>query len=345
MKNDGYCGEVSAQMAALKHGNWLSQYDIRALAHPQRNEEAAQRHQLLVGNTAYPQNDEKAAAGMHLKYEYFPRSTESSQSARTAAFMSWIKASTRRGHVPNIGIYCKGCGHTEYDHIVSVLSYESDHDDDEHYASDWLVFGDHIGVQPAGGELNGNVYRMSLDLESATFGSRAQADSSSRGDYTIPNDSANYGLAHTGVVDPSSELLPVRLSTGSLAELPPIEQGQLTRPPPAPLTLTANVSGLDPLLSTRYVLLAFREPSTVPDSSFLRSSHACALASFNFTAAGQTHWSTTITIQTCNTLFLRAVIDDGSGAPPPCPSPLDVPCSPVPAHPPSPPPPPPPPSC
>ena len=55
LSNSGYCGEVSVQMALLKFGSYMSEYDVRAISAIAPNN-VQKKHFYLVG-----ENDERAS--------------------------------------------------------------------------------------------------------------------------------------------------------------------------------------------------------------------------------------------------------------------------------------------
>src|SRR5579862_7075760 len=94
-ENFGYCGEVSFISAGLYYGQYLSQYDARAIASKNRPQYES-KSQLLVGV-----NDSYAAAQMHLTYAEWTTSSETS----TNQFLAWVKSKVIAGYPVAIGIY------------------------------------------------------------------------------------------------------------------------------------------------------------------------------------------------------------------------------------------------
>lgn len=78
--------------ARLYYGEYLSQYDVRALV--SGGNESNQNSQLLLGV-----NDTQAAAKMHLNAAAYNTSSERS----TNDFLSWVKGSVLAGHPVLIG--------------------------------------------------------------------------------------------------------------------------------------------------------------------------------------------------------------------------------------------------
>jgi hypothetical protein len=70
--NQGYCGEVSFISAGLNYGQYVSQYDARAVASPGAPQNLP-KSQLL--------NDQKAAAAMHLNAVQWDTASETSSAS------------------------------------------------------------------------------------------------------------------------------------------------------------------------------------------------------------------------------------------------------------------------
>ncbi|HEX6565658.1 MAG TPA: hypothetical protein VF020_15315 [Chthoniobacterales bacterium] len=93
--NYGYCGEVSLISAGLYYGQYLSQYDARAIA----SRDKPQSHyasQLLLGV-----NDKYAASQMHLEAIEWNYAKENN----TNSFLQWVKENVVAGYSVAIGIY------------------------------------------------------------------------------------------------------------------------------------------------------------------------------------------------------------------------------------------------
>jgi hypothetical protein len=144
--NDGYCGEVSAVMALLKFGGYVSQYDVRAIATRGGNQSI---DYYLVG-----ENDEAAAAKLRLAHIEYPNTCSATRPRRCSMeYLAWVKKMVRRGYAVTITVYMNSflffnasaprAGEPDYDHIVSVLSVESAYDDDEYHDTDTLTLDDH----------------------------------------------------------------------------------------------------------------------------------------------------------------------------------------------------------
>ncbi len=263
--NSGYCGEVSLISAGLYYGQYISQYDTRAIA----TQGAPQnKDQLLLGI-----NDQYAATQMRLKFIEWQEETTTEQ------FLAWVKQNVIRGFPVAIGVYTNeylfygktdpNAGDPDYDHIVPVTGITSlrpltdpfyygnelIYSDDEIYFNDNGLWGD-PGKEPC-------YFSYPFDSFYAT---RAQANSPDGPVYSLSSDGTNYGIAITGVIDLNGDTLPVRIDTNLNYELPQIVSGSPTRPKPMPLLLTVTVSGLDTY--TPYNLYRYNSVDKIPTSRF-----------------------------------------------------------------------------
>lgn len=122
--NYGYCGEVSLISAGLYYGQYMSQYDMRAVASPNINQ-SREDSQLLLGVNA-----EQAAARFHLKATTWKR-----RGGSVEEFLTWVKANVLNGYPVTIGVYynygvfdndtARLAGNKEYDHIVPITGIRS----------------------------------------------------------------------------------------------------------------------------------------------------------------------------------------------------------------------------
>jgi hypothetical protein len=262
--NDGYCGEASFISAGLSYGQYLSQYDARAIA-SNNAPQSRSSSQLLLGV-----NDVSAAKAMHLAATPFDTAKQTS----TAAFLTWVKSNVIAGHPVVMGVFMNqsrfygttnlNAGDAEYDHIVVATGITSTHPltgPVVYYADDIITFNDN-GLWT--GTPNGqpqNVFSSSFGTFAAT---RQQANAKTAAVYSLKN-GADYGIAITGIIDPSRETVPVRLTTSVNAELPAIANNSNTRPAAKPVTLTITVSGLKP--GVTYTLYRYTSLAAVPDST------------------------------------------------------------------------------
>ena len=243
--NFGYCGEVSLISAGLYYGQYVSQYEARAIASKNAKQNKS-GSQLLLGV-----NDTYAAAQMHLNSVEWNTAAETS----TDSFLSWVKQNVVNGYPVAIGIYTNEylfygntsstAGDPDYDHIVPVTGFSSNHPltSTSYYSDDILTFSDN-GLW---GNPSNPPYIFSYPIGSFQA-TRKEANSKTGAIYSVTNDASNYGIAVTGVMDTDHDTLPVRVATNVNDEVPAIVDGSNTRPAPMPLTLTITVSGLKKVL-------------------------------------------------------------------------------------------------
>jgi hypothetical protein len=294
--NYGYCGETSFVSAGLYYGQYISQYDARAIA--SRNaRQSLESSQLLLGV-----NDIAAAKAMHL--------TAVAKQATTASFLPWVKSNVVAGNPVVIGVFMNqsrfygtsnlNAGDTEYDHIVTVTGVTSTRPltgPTASYPDDVLTFNDN-GLWAPGG-LPQNTFNYPFATFPAT---RQQANAKTGPVYSLKN-GLNYGIAFTGIIDLNRETVPVRLTTSTNAETPAMVNGSSTRPAAKPVTLTITVSGLTP--GKTYNLYRYASMAAVPDSNFNANSTK-ATQKWKIVATGTTY-TMTQTIMSNETAAYRAV--------------------------------------
>lgn len=301
--NYGYCGETSFISAGLSYGQYLSQYDARAIASnnaPQNRSSS----QLLLGV-----NDVAAAKAMHLAATPFNTAAQTS----TAAFLTWVKANVIAGRPVVMGVFMNqsrfygttnlNAGDAEYDHIVIATGITSTHPltgPAVYYADDILTFNDN-------GLWTGTPTGQPQNTFSCSFGtfvaSRQQANAKTAAVYSLKN-GGNYGIAISGVIDLSRETVPVRLTTSVNAELPAIAKNSTTRPAAKPVTLTVTVSGLTP--GVTYNLYRYTSMAAVPDSN-INANAAKAAQKWTVKIASGSTYTMTQTINSNEIAVYRAV--------------------------------------
>ena len=300
--NYGYCGETSFISAGLNYGQYLSQYDARAIASPDIRQSLPES-QLLLGV-----NDVAAAATMHLTAVPF----NTAQQTTTAQFLTWVKTNVTAGYPVVIGVYTNeyrfdgdtdpNAGDSEYDHIVPVTGFSSNRPltaPAVYDADDVITFNDNGIWTGTPDGLPQNVFSYPLGSFPAT---RRQANAAAGPVYSLSN-AKNYGIAITGVADLNQETVPVRLTTSTVGESPAMAEGSNARPAPTPLTLTITVSGLT--AGKTYNLYRYSSMPAVPDSNFNTNS-AKAAQQWTIVATGSTY-TTTQTIVSDETAAYRAV--------------------------------------
>jgi hypothetical protein len=295
-ENYGYCGEVSLISAGLYYGQYISQYDARAIASPGVSQASASS-QLLIGV-----NDTSAASTMKLNSEKWTGRS-------STQFLQWVKAKVAQGYPVSIGIFMNqklfygsnSGGDSDYDHIVPVTGIQSKHplSDNSYYADDVIQFSDN-GLWTGNGKTP--VYNFS-----STFGAfqltRSQANGAAAPVYSLTT-GQNYGIAITGVKDLNGDTLPVRLKTNINYENPDIKEGSNTRPAAQALTLTATISNLQP--GVAYKLYRYDNFGSVPTSKF-NTQAANAAKSWDVQIASGTTYSVQETIMSNQMAIYRAV--------------------------------------
>jgi hypothetical protein len=262
--NYGYCGEVALISAGLYYGQYVSQFDARAIA-SKGADQSTEESQFLLGV-----NDTYAAAPMHLKTSAW----EGDASSSTKDFLRWVKDNIVSGHPVIIGVYMNrhlfygtddlDAGDEEYDHIVPVRGVTSRHSLQKpsiYYDDDVLTFSDN-GLW-AGNGAPAFMYSYSFKAFQAN---RTEANLPSGAVYALPRTVGNYGIAVTGIIDKDGQTLPVRLTTNVNDEKPAMKEGSNIRPASSDITLTVKVSGLEP--GTSYNLYRYSDFKSVPDSAF-----------------------------------------------------------------------------
>jgi len=272
--NSGYCGEVSIISAGLYFGQYVSQYDARAIASGDAPQSLSDS-QLLLGV-----NDVAAAKAMHLAAIPF----SAAENDDGEAFLTWVKGNVMAGHPVAIGVFANesliegstdpDAGSPEYDHIVGVTGISSKHpftDPAEYYDDDVITFNDN-GLWAAASD---GQPQNDFSYEFGTFRkTRRQANADTGAVYSLSNESDNYAIAITGVIDPTGETVPVRMTTSANAESPEIVDGSGARPAATPVTLTITVSSLQP--GTNYNLYLYSSMAAVPDGNFNANSARAA---------------------------------------------------------------------
>jgi len=301
--NDGYCGEASFISAGLAYGQYLSQYDARAIA-SNNGAQSRSTSQLLLGV-----NDVAAAKAMHLAATPFNTAANPS----STAFLTWVKSNVIAGHPVVMGVFMNQTrfygttnasgGDAEYDHIVVATGITSTRPltgPAVYYADDIITFNDN-GLWT--GTPNGqpqNVFSCSFGTFAAT---RQQANAKTAAVYSLKN-GADYGIAVTGIIDLSRETVPVRVATSVNAETPTIANNSNTRPTAKPVTLTITVSGLKP--GVTYNLYRYNSMAQVPDSN-INANAAKAVQMWTVKISSGSTYTMTQTIMSDEIAVYRAV--------------------------------------
>lgn len=200
-------------------------------------------------------------------------------------FIPWVKQNVCDGYPAIIGVqdFLAGSNDTDYDHIVLVLGWASNHDlaDNSYFADDEIVFSDHglvvCGRQPFGGSIP-YYFRYTMQTEtsiSATggwlpdggcpdpgnpawnfimdLGSSREINGQVCNTYQLAQhpgqSSGNAGFAVTGLSDDLPANVKVRIDTDCYYVVPCITTAQAkTGTQPATqqtMTHTISISGLD----------------------------------------------------------------------------------------------------
>jgi hypothetical protein len=302
-ENYGYCGEVAFISAGIYYGQYLSQYDARAIAsnNTPQNEASSQ---LLLGV-----NDAHAASQMHFTYV----DREPGAGATTTSFLAWVKSEVIRGYPVAIGVYTNeslfdgssnpNAGDPEYDHIVTVTGITSDYQltlPAVYHANDVITFlDDGLWTGPPNGKPQ---YSFSYPFGSFQA-TRQQANAKTGNVYSLADAVPDFGIAITGIADKDHETVPVRVTTNLNYESPQIANKSNVRPPPMTLILTVTVSGLHP--GVVYHLYRYDSMASVPDSAFnLHGSVASEVWTF---IATETSYTLIQTIRSRDEVVYRAV--------------------------------------
>jgi hypothetical protein len=160
-------------------------------------------------------------------------------------------------------------GDPDYDHIVPILQIDSKFTDGLYHADDIIYFSDNgssacIGaknIYVCNDTVPPFIYKMTA---SEFFGTRRQANNKTGPLYRLPV--TPYGIAHTGVVDANKNTLPVKITTSSEYENPPIKEGSETRPPFTNVTLNVTISKMTPSVS--YKVYKYDNEALIPTSKF-----------------------------------------------------------------------------
>ena len=300
--NYGYCGETAFVSAGLYYGQYISQYDARAIA-SKNTRQSLESSQLLLGV-----NDVAAAKAMHLNATAF----NTAKQPTSRAFLTWVKSNVVAGSPVVIGVFANqsrfygtanlNAGDTEYDHIVTVTGITSTRSltgPTTYYADDVLTFND-------GGLWTGTngQPQNAFSYPFGTFATTRQRANAKTGAVYSLKSGADYGIAITGIIDLNRDTVPVRLTTSVNAETPTMVDGSNTRPAAKPVTLTITVSSLKP--GTTYNLYRYSSMANVPDSKF-NANAAKAAQKWTITIPAGSTFTMTQTINSNEIAVYRAV--------------------------------------
>jgi hypothetical protein len=298
--NYGYCGEIAIISAGLYYGQYLSQYDARAIASPGIKQNKS-NSQLLLGV-----NDEASAKRMRLKYD-------SKSTSSNADFYAWVKNHVSKNHPVIIGVYNNefllygdanlNAGDDEYDHIVPVIGIGSNYSlTDSFYLDDVILFSDNGLYAP-----NGTIPDYYLYDGTTFLKNRQMANSKNSQIYSLAEYPVNkYGIAILGVMDTNNETFPVRVETSINSELPEIKNNSSTRPASRSLILTITVSQLIP--GIKYNLFRYSNENNTPIVNFNANSKIKGILPWKvISISSGTTWTTSVAIKSSDKVFFRAV--------------------------------------
>lgn len=279
--NYGYCGEVSFVAAGLYFGQYISQYDARALA-TDGIDQSREDSQLLLD-----ENEGAAAEAMRLEAEIWSGDT-------TEAFLLWIKRNLMRGAPVLIGVFentsvfdihyanYDNIEDYTYDHIVPVTGYVSRRalSDAEIHPDDEIQFSDNGDLKQNGKP------KFQFAYPVARFLANREEQSLLGGQPYFLGTRQNDGIAITGVQDRHGDTLPVRIAV-DLPNEPEIEDGSDARPAPVPLSLMITVSGLE--AGVDYILYRYSDFDVVPTEDFNANSGGADRATSIQIASGDSY--------------------------------------------------------
>jgi len=295
--NFGYCGEVSLITAGLYYGQYVSQYDARAIASPGADQ-ADEESQLLLD-----ENEAAAARAMKLKYQIWPKK------GVTNDFLIWTKNHLLNDHPVIWGIYAntkmfkiipeRGAN---YDHIVPVIGFSSSHTitDQQIYSDDEITFSDN-------GSYAQTVKKAPLLWTYAISRFVYMRDNEPKQPYYL-NKGELSAIAILGVQDENNETLRVQVKTNTDREEPELRDGKSKRPKARPVTLTITVFGLIP--GVAYKLYKYTDFASVPTSHFNANRYGAAKVMDINISSGWTY-ETTETIMSSDIAIYRAVKASG----------------------------------
>jgi len=331
LPNYGYCGETSYLSAGLKFGQYMSQFDVRAIASTGPKPTAqfpygpfslnrkpsceAQQCQLLL----YV-NDSYTADKLHF-------TSTAWADTNYQAFMVWIKQQTLAGAVVVIGMYENQCffvddskcdttyGDKVYDHIVLVEQVVSSHPNDgKYYGDDVLYISDHglwnykdfhpfppYSTKQPPPSYPQYIYSATFDQVGANRKQANSGDTNALLYYICNTNVGQFGIALTGIQ--GSDAIPVSVATQYNYESPSIVDGSNTRPASMAETLTVGISSLDS--GKTYNLYQYDDESKVPNGNF---NQYASQAVKKYVISGQSSWSMTLPIKTSDKVFFRCCV-------------------------------------
>jgi hypothetical protein len=249
-ENDGYCGELSSIEAGMGLGQWMSQFNGRAICGTglsqsgpdgfcAANKQNPNYNAQFLFEDMNPGDERFASAPVcltnaHFTFTTFDHVTEAEGMDGYRQYMSWIKSRIIAGDTVAIAVLNRGGTDPQYDHEVTVSKIGTNHaaNDPTYYDDDVIYLESH------GPTNNSFVYGYKFsDLANTRTG--ANTPTANIFSILIPGSEPvlsvaggdgihinphpilprNYGFAVSGLVDPKHELLPVSVEiTGSVTD-------------------------------------------------------------------------------------------------------------------------------
>ena len=162
--NNGYCGEVSMMQGGFANGQFMSQFNARAICGTGLSQSgpdgACAAHQAVPNYNAQLliEDPDTGVTGPHryanaalciansgLAGQTFPYGDEPAGQAGYETYMRWVKAQVIAGNQVTVALLYDGGHDPQYDHEVGVLKIGTNHDpaDPAYYPDDVLYFDDH----------------------------------------------------------------------------------------------------------------------------------------------------------------------------------------------------------
>ena len=305
--------------ALLYYGGYMSQYDMRLFSNSNTKIASQTNSEYLLGV-----NDAYCAGQVKLSATQWSRKSNNVQD-----FLVWVKTNIKAGYPVTIGVYTNQylfygskistAGDSDYDHIVPVLAITSKYNDALYHADDIITFSDNgesacIGATKQAtcdDDRQTRPYYYNYTF-SSFVATRTVANSKTSGHvYSLPSSTSvgNYGIAHTGIVDPTSQTLPITITTNVNNETPDIVDGSSTRPAASNIILTIVISKLTP--NVKYNLYKYSSAAKVPTSKFNANAKNAATVT-SITGPTNGVYSFSVTIQSNQQVFYRCVPANGA---------------------------------
>lgn len=293
--NDGYCGETSVITAGLRFGQYTSQWTAREMASP-GVAQTDPSSQLLLGV-----NDLRAVSRMRLDAVRAPMTTD------FLKFATWVRQRVARGDVVILGMLNNttelgedGPGDPEFDHIVPVYGYGSV---TAVTPSSRALPSDVITVSDNGLRTSGAQTPMLYSYRVGAMRlSRAGANRPGGPAYSLPKRGPWYGVAVSGVADPTHVTVPVTVDVDVNGEGVQDEPVMVSAPASQPIVLTVTVDR--PKGSAGLVLYEFDSFGRVPVRDF--AGNASSAARVWRVPAGSGPWTVNVPAMSSDTRAFRA---------------------------------------